>query len=55
MRKIASALPSSGPLSDDVRVWQTVANSELRRQYHQSHHRRKINGSSGLTATGKIE
>lgn len=45
----------SGPLSDDVRVRLTVANSDYEGNITNLTTGEKINGSSGLTATGKIE
>jgi iron complex outermembrane receptor protein len=45
----------SGPLSDDVRVRLTVANSEYDGNVTNLTNGEKVNGSSGLTATGKIE
>jgi iron complex outermembrane receptor protein len=45
----------SGPLSDTVRVRLTVADSDYRGNVTNITTGQKINGSSGLTATGKIE
>jgi iron complex outermembrane receptor protein len=45
----------SGPVSDDVRVRLTVANSDYEGNITNLTTGEKINGSSGLTATGKIE
>lgn len=45
----------SGPLSEDVRVRLTVANSDYEGNITNLTTGEKINGSSGLTATGKIE
>jgi iron complex outermembrane receptor protein len=46
---------ASGPLRDDLRVRLTVANSDYDGNVTNLTNGEKINGSSGLTATGKIE